>query len=189
MGPKTLCILVLLGALFSPFIAKGKIRVDYYFVRIETPGFEVDSSGYSELMTRTFQGIDHVEFPLTYELNRNQYSIFISLVLDSNQPKLLIVARDSEDRDLTLGGEIEDKCYGYFHDMLYRETPIDEAVTTLRFTWASRSSEECYAQDKPIDVESKMLLRVYSVHGDVLGEEPVAYTVQENGHYYVKDGP
>lgn len=188
-NPNTMGVLVLFWATFSPLIAKCDIRLDYRYIKIETPDIEVGVMGYSELLTKTFKGFDHRKFPLSYELNREKYSISISLVLDSNHPMLLIVAKDSADRSVTLGGEVEDKCYGYFLSTDFREHPIDEAATTLRFTWMSRISEECLAREKPIGIATDMRLRVYAIDGSVLGEEVLTYTVQENGYYFVKDGP
>jgi hypothetical protein len=154
-----------------------------YYVHIESVDFEVETWATAEIGTYSLVVLSHDEMPVSYRLERDNYTLRAELNLRHPTPQVTLTASDARGSLILLYGSVDDYCVGRFYDERHHTIPDWSPKASITYKWLRSGTAEC--QDTVLVVGQSLgwNIDVVDKSGKVVGEEVISFRVQQNGSY------
>jgi hypothetical protein len=162
---------------------------EYTYIGIDSTEFQVDKVGQSVIGESVAALWFHNDMPIEYSYTATEYTIHVSVVLDSTRPQLKITSEMPGGLQVQTGGQVVDDCFGFVHNEKYENASLEETWPVLFYTWTKRGLPHCDSRKAEFGEPMDLRLRVVDISGRRIGDETVSLTLQKNGTYVYWDGP
>lgn len=179
-GPKNVTAILLKWsvAFLSLVCVAGCTEFEYQYLSL-TEDMEIVEYGYSEV-----GGLSgHAKMPISYSIERDQYSINAFVDLEATQPKVIFEVDGKMMLDAKLRGEVASSCIGRITPIVDgRRVYAAETAQGLEFMLASYAPDhECRRLLADPDYDVELVLTITNGAGTTVGTETVRMNVITNG--------
>ena len=133
---------------------------------------------------------DHVDMPIRYKLERDQYTLFANVDKTSVSPAILFSIEGKSLIDAAIEGSTPSTCIGGFINVLPAEVERrGYPANSIRFLWQPSLSISCRDRSVSEGPDNRLVIAIYNGLGTLIAEEEIAFKILTNGIHREYEGP
>lgn len=150
----------------------------YYYISLEeNSGVNVIGYGESQVDNLSL----HKKMPVKYEINRENYKVYLSVDLEQELPTLFVESKKNDGTVLIISSENKPENCGFFSDPYSQVNGKKIKIYTWYIFREECSLSEVYRKDMIINFD------VMDLDNRVIGRESLPFSLIYNGIYVVND--